>query len=378
MDYGKTGRYIASRRKALRMTQRELAERLGVTNKAVSKWETGQGMPDVSVLLALARVLDTSVEEILQGGDGEKKADDAQEAAACKDTLSAADCCGCILLFAGFLCLMIQVWFLLKKEEYQIEYITHWMFYVVNGAALMLLMLGGLCVGRLRRFIRKPAVGIAAGLLFVLNIAACLLFPGDMREVTALSPGFGGPVMSLKIDRETGTARLFRPAKGPFARPAEELPFTVAGEVKTQWLERDVCALTYESEEDGGVHQFVATYGDRSDGTAYYYVANALLGTWVGEDGYRLDLTDGPDGGIILETPRGTEVYAYEDCLQYGTLALVLPGQGPKWTLVLNRDCVLKSGETTVNDGGTITLCRVSMKETTPVTMRRIMDGAAG
>ena len=41
MDYGKTGRYIASRRKALRMTQRELAERLGVTNKAVSKWETG-------------------------------------------------------------------------------------------------------------------------------------------------------------------------------------------------------------------------------------------------------------------------------------------------------------------------------------------------
>ena len=180
---------------------------------------------------------------------------------------------------------MIQVWFLLKKEEYQIEYITHWMFYVVNGAALMLLMLGGLCVGRLRRFIRKPAVGIAAGLLFILNIAACLLFPGDMREVTALSPGFGGPVMSLKIDRETGTARLFRPAKGPFARPAEELPFTVAGEVKTQWLERDVCALTYESEEDGGVHQFVATYGDRSDGTAYYYVANALLGTWVGKTG---------------------------------------------------------------------------------------------
>lgn len=145
------------------------------------------------MLLALARVLDTSVEEILQGGDGEKKADDVQEAAACKDTLSAADCCGCILLFAGFLCLMIQVWFLLKKEEYQIEYITHWMFYVVNGAALMLLMLGGLCVGRLRRFIRKPAVGIAAGLLFVLNIAACLLFPGDMREVTALPPRIWRP-----------------------------------------------------------------------------------------------------------------------------------------------------------------------------------------
>mgnify|MGYP001851774710 FL=1 len=148
--------------------------------------------------------------------------------------------------------------------------------------------------------------------------------------------------------------------------------------MKTQWLEKDVCAVTYESEEDGGVHQFVATYGDRSDGVAYYYVSNALLGTWVGEDGYRLELTGGPDGGIILETPRGTEFYEYEDCLQYGTLALVLPGQGPKWTLVLNRDCILESGETTVNDGGTVTLCRVSMKDTTPVTLRRVMDGAAG
>ena len=69
-----------------------------------------------------------------------------------------------------------------------------------------------------------------------------------------------------------------------------------------------MCAVTYESEEDGGVHQYVATYGDRSDGTAYYYVSNAIAGTWVG-------------------------------------------------------------------NGGTLTLCRVSMKKTTPVVLERIMDG---
>lgn len=410
MDAEKTGSYIADCRKRKQMTQKELADRLGVTNKAVSKWERGQGMPDISVLLELGRVLEVPVEEILRGGpdreqderehfgNGQSRMNGTAESGSATasgplleiagETISPpispspgrylVEGTGWALLVLGALCLALQVWYLLKRGDYRIEYMAWWMFYLVNGAALLLLLLGGICVRRLRRLALKPAVTAVFGLLFLANLAAALLTGPGEREIIRLSPGLSGHCMVLKIREDSGAARLYRPAAGPFVRPAEELPFTVAGEVKTQWLERDVCAVTYESEEDGGVHQFVATYGDRSDGTAYYYVANALLGTWVGEDGYRLDLTDGPDGGIILETPRGTEVYAYEDCLQYGTLALVLPGQGPKWTLVLNRDCVLKSGETTVNDGGTITLCRVSMKDTTPVTLRRVMDGAAG
>ena len=63
----KTGQFIARRRKEIGLTQKELAERLGVTNKAVSKWETGGGMPDVSVLETLAGVLEVSVDELLRG-----------------------------------------------------------------------------------------------------------------------------------------------------------------------------------------------------------------------------------------------------------------------------------------------------------------------
>ena len=63
----KTGSFIAHRRKELGMTQRQLAEILGVTNKAVSKWETGQGLPDVGSLPELARVLGVTVDEILDG-----------------------------------------------------------------------------------------------------------------------------------------------------------------------------------------------------------------------------------------------------------------------------------------------------------------------
>lgn len=58
---------IASRRKALGMTQQALADKLHITNKAVSKWETGEGLPDISILRDLAQALEISVDELLNG-----------------------------------------------------------------------------------------------------------------------------------------------------------------------------------------------------------------------------------------------------------------------------------------------------------------------
>ena len=68
MDHEAIGKYIASLRKQQHLTQQQLADRLGVTNKAVSKWETAEGLPDISILPALAEVLGTSVDAILSGG----------------------------------------------------------------------------------------------------------------------------------------------------------------------------------------------------------------------------------------------------------------------------------------------------------------------
>ena len=67
LDNKKIGRFIAAQRKQLSMTQRELAEQLNMSNRAVSKWETGEGYPDITVLPALAEILGVTVDELLEG-----------------------------------------------------------------------------------------------------------------------------------------------------------------------------------------------------------------------------------------------------------------------------------------------------------------------
>ena len=63
------GEQIASLRKAKGLTQSQLGERLSISYQAVSKWERGEALPDVSTLLDLSNVLETSVDNILTGGD---------------------------------------------------------------------------------------------------------------------------------------------------------------------------------------------------------------------------------------------------------------------------------------------------------------------
>ena len=67
MDNIQFGRFVAQLRKEQNLTQKELAERLHVTDKAVSKWETGKGFPDLKLLEPLAQVLNVSLVELLQG-----------------------------------------------------------------------------------------------------------------------------------------------------------------------------------------------------------------------------------------------------------------------------------------------------------------------
>lgn len=77
MNQKHVGIKIAQRRKELGLTQAVLAEKLQVTNKAVSKWETGEGYPDITLIKKLANQLELSVDELLE--DNEDKVDEVRE-----------------------------------------------------------------------------------------------------------------------------------------------------------------------------------------------------------------------------------------------------------------------------------------------------------
>ena len=67
MDQVRIGRFISACRKEQGLTQAQLGERLGITDRAVSKWETGRSMPDSSIMLELCAILEITVNELLTG-----------------------------------------------------------------------------------------------------------------------------------------------------------------------------------------------------------------------------------------------------------------------------------------------------------------------
>ena len=117
MDIVKTGRFIAEVRKERGLTQRELADALCISDKTVSKWETGRGLPEVSLMLPLCGVLDISVNDLLTGervtpSDYQKKAEEnmmdlMQENAENRKRMALSVICGAITIVA--VCALIVI-----------------------------------------------------------------------------------------------------------------------------------------------------------------------------------------------------------------------------------------------------------------------------
>lgn len=67
MDQVKTGKFIASLRRQANLTQEKLGEKIGVTNKTISRWENGNYLPDIEMLQLLSKEFDVSINELLSG-----------------------------------------------------------------------------------------------------------------------------------------------------------------------------------------------------------------------------------------------------------------------------------------------------------------------
>ncbi len=127
MDNKAVGRFIAKLRKSRDLTQNELAEKLNISNKTVSKWETGEGLPDASYLPELAEVLGVSVDEILNAEFKEEARIKVEEVANEKNLLNIYNICFLISCFVcGFGALLGGFNEIYSMFSFKILFYTHW------------------------------------------------------------------------------------------------------------------------------------------------------------------------------------------------------------------------------------------------------------
>lgn len=208
MDAKEIGRFICSLRKSKGYTQSALAEMLGISNRTVSKWETGDGLPDISMLPELAKVLGVSVDEILvgkrvQAGDCAVKVEEVEN----KDNLLNLFKIAFVisLFFALFGALLGTITELYCIWAFNILFYTHWeiMFVAVSlvaeVAAGLVFSVG---VTRLSVSYRKAEIlGIAKKKGLLLSVISVLFPLSFIARITELSRygNFTLPIMVILI-----------------------------------------------------------------------------------------------------------------------------------------------------------------------------------
>jgi transcriptional regulator with XRE-family HTH domain len=117
MDSLTTGKFIAKLRKEKKLTQSELADLLQVTDKAISRWETGEGLPEVSLLPNLARILNVTVDELLDGARKQEKQQENMDLNNKKDLIRFNNhaLLSLLILIAGYM-LSVALVYLTRKE----------------------------------------------------------------------------------------------------------------------------------------------------------------------------------------------------------------------------------------------------------------------
>lgn len=208
MDAKEIGRFICSLRKSKGYTQSALAEMLGISNRTVSKWETGDGLPDISMLPELAKVLGVSVDEILTGkrvqaGDCAVKVEEVEN----KDNLLNLFKIAFVisLFFALFGALLGTITELYCIWAFNILFYTHWeiMFVAVSlvaeVAAGLVFSVG---VTRLSvSYCKAEILGIAKKKGLLLSVISVLFPLSFIARITELSRfgNFTLPIMVILI-----------------------------------------------------------------------------------------------------------------------------------------------------------------------------------
>lgn len=270
-----------------------------------------------------------------------------------------------LFLFTTIILLLLQGTYFLVNYLYGAEFLFDSMAYIING--LIVIFATGYIVCRFQKKFIKIAAMLFCALICIINFVIMTVDVSEFEKHYYTSPD-GKLQMILKRDIKTGDTWVSSNKRFLFVRFNRRIPRPINTDMKTQWLTNDICVVTY-TDTSGDLIQYVATYGDRGDGS-YYFVENVLTGFWR-EQGSAPETTLQIDNnGVVLNIGGKREFYSHTDCVQQGTTALILRREGiPKWTIAMNEDCKLNKGDLRVPVGSKITLCPVSMSETPAHTM---------
>lgn len=394
MDNIKFGKFIKQLRAEKNMTQKQLAEKLFITDKAVSKWERGLSLPDISLLENIAEIFDVSVSELVNGErDSASNEDDdpvtynnnldfdeTDRLHSAKQNLydetyilprtleeykrDRFDYFCSKLKPLAIIFIVISALLFIMQIAYQVLNVTEGVAYpfpyeliIINELLILLFSTGLFLLSRSKSQLRAVSIVLIIFFTFVNSV-----FMANAQKETVkvdYSPGYSHCAI-VKREESSGKIKLYRPYLGVFCKEHDVISDSSTKLQNTQWLNSDVCLVTYAT-DFGAVKGYAATYGDRSDGVSYYSVCNAVTGTWTSTNESADSVGFICDKNGIKITYNGTDYeYSYSDTEQYGTTAIILSGDySDEYIIALNEDCVIDSVSGIIEDGGTVSLCKI-------------------
>ena len=376
MDNKKFGDFIKELRKEKQLTQKELGEKLNITDKAISKWERGLSFPDIAVLKDLAEFFEIDISELLNGERGKKQEIDIEKAIQeaienyknieekkKEKVQKVKKRIGVISIIIFVFALILQIVYLIIFKRHNYEYVIDALEYIINQIMI------SSATSSIILLLKKKKINIIIYFMAVIFTIANIAFLCNNglknKSVVSFSKDFSNELI-LKINNDTGSIKLYRNAKlFIFAKENEQFDYELKGRIKKQWIENDICGITYK-DKNNKLREFVVTYGDRGDGISYYYVANALLGNWqvFTRNGKPTQMLVDSNGIKITKDDK-SEIFEYNECKQYGTIALVLyKNEVPKYVIGLDKNCEIDNKTNIIKKDGTITLAEISMDKT--------------
>ena len=376
MDNKKFGDFIKELRKEKQLTQKELGEKLNITDKAISKWERELSFPDIAVLKDLAEFFEIDISELLNGERGKKQEIDIEKAIQeaienyknieekkKEKVQKVKKRIGVISIIIFVFALILQIVYLIIFKRHNYEYVIDALEYIINQ--IMILSATSSIILLLKKKKINIIIYFMAVIFTIANIAFLCNNGLKNKSVVSFSKDFSNELI-LKINNDTGSIKLYRNAKlFIFAKENEQFDYELKGRIKKQWIENDICGITYK-DKNNKLREFVVTYGDRGDGISYYYVANALLGNWqvFTRNGKPTQMLVDSNGIKITKDDK-SEIFEYNECKQYGTIALVLyKNEVPKYVIGLDKNCEIDNKTNIIKKDGTITFAEISMDKT--------------